>query len=88
MAERKTTRVDVRFYGERNFPVATATIPDSMIHDFEALLAEAQGTHPMYNHEFLMRYIWVRGLDAFRYALQQKKVPDPLKTPTPRTPGR
>lgn len=81
----KTARVDVRFVGERNFPVASAHIPPTMVYDFEDLMVQAQAAFPTYTYEQLFRFIWVRGLDALRVAVRSGTVPDPNRTPIPRT---
>lgn len=85
MPDPQTARIDLRFTGERNFPVATGTIPTALMHDFDALLTEARVHYPTYTHEQMVRHIWMKGLDSFRHSLQVVGAPpDPNRTPAPK----
>ena len=74
----QTHRIEARFYGDRNYPVATAVIPRAQLADFEALLRDAQVRYPNFTHEHLLRYVWSKGLTAFRTAVVSKHPPNPL----------
>ena len=84
MSGPRLDNVDLRLYGERNYPVAHVTIPANLIYDYNELFAAAQEQFPAYTHEALVRYMWVAGIEKARQAVANKGLPDPNRTPEPR----
>lgn len=81
----KVNRLTVHVLGERNFPIALTAIPTELMFDVDILVTHMRERYPAATYEQLIRYIWVRGLDALRTAVMSNNLPDPDKTPTPKT---
>ena len=72
-------RVSAQFLGPRNYPTATATLPEATVHDYNRIFAEWKEKYPTVTHEQALRYIWIRGLASLRKAMQTRSWPDPHK---------
>jgi hypothetical protein len=76
-----TVQAVIHLYGPRNLIEAKCVIPAHLVGDFDELLEEARTVYPAYPPEALVRYIWARGLAAFRTATYSATIPDPNREP-------
>ena len=71
------THAEVRIYGPRNAPAGLGKLKPEDFQDFEVLLASFRERFPTFTTEQFIRYIWVKGLIAARWAVVDKSIPAP-----------
>lgn len=74
-----TDHIDLYLFDTRQGHGGKVTVRKDQMFDLDPLLAAAQQIHPTYTMEALVRYVWVRGLDAFRMAVATERLPEPTK---------
>lgn len=83
-----TDKVLIHVYGPRNQITAQCVVPAHMVHDLDILVDEIQQVHPTFTYQQALRFVYVRGLDSLRTALDSNSLPDPHRETKPKTTPR